>query len=156
MTSLEKIAAIRSPMGTQGVDAYIIPSSDPHLSEYLPAYYKSIAWVSGFSGSAGTLVITKDFAGLWTDGRYFVQAEEQLKDSGFELVKLKVQHAPEYVEWLQETLKPGATVAVDGNITQLDLVRFLQAGLGIKNINLVTESDYISSIWLDRPALSKD
>ncbi|SMO53888.1 aminopeptidase P family protein [Solitalea koreensis] len=156
MTSLEKIAAIRSQMSKQGVDAYIIPSSDPHLSEYLPAYYKSIAWVSGFSGSAGTLVITNDFAGLWTDARYFVQAEEQLKNSGFELMKLKVQNTPEFIEWLQETLKPGAKVAVDGNITQLDLVRFLQSGLRTANIELVTEADYISSIWTDRPALSKE
>ena len=93
MTTKEKIAAIREQMKENGVDAYIIPSADPHISEYLPDHYKCIQFASGFTGSAGTLVITQDFAGLWTDFRYFTQANEQLHNSGFELVKLKIQHA---------------------------------------------------------------
>ncbi|MGJ1316881.1 aminopeptidase P family N-terminal domain-containing protein, partial [Sphingobacterium multivorum] len=96
MKHIEKLAAIREAMKAQGIDGYIIPSSDPHISEYLPERYKCIAWASGFTGSAGTLAITQDFAGLWTDSRYFVQAAEQLAGTGFELVKLKVQGAAEY------------------------------------------------------------
>jgi len=106
-------------MKDQGVDGYIIPSSDPHISEYLPDRYKCIAWTSGFTGSAGTLVITQDFAGLWTDARYFVQANEQLAGTGFELVKLKVQGNAEYAEWLGEKLAKGAKVAFDGNLASL-------------------------------------
>src|SRR5690606_21699724 len=101
---------LRQAMQEQGIDAYIIPSSDPHISEYLPDRYKCIAWTSGFTGSAGTLVITQSFAGLWTDGRYFVQAPAQLAGSGFELVKLKVQGAAEYVDWLASQLGTDAVV----------------------------------------------
>jgi len=110
MTHIEKLNAIRSLMKEQKIDAYIIPSSDPHISEYLPEYYKCITWTSGFTGSAGTLVITQDFAGLWTDSRYFVQANDQLATSGFELVKLKVQHMPEYVTWIANQFTAGGTV----------------------------------------------
>src|SRR5690606_29951097 len=102
MSHRERLSAIRRLMKEQGIDAYIIPSSDPHISEYLPERYKCIAWVSGFTGSAGTLVITADFAGLWTDARYFVQAGEQLQGTGFELVKLKTQGKAEYATWLAE------------------------------------------------------
>src|SRR5690606_12237512 len=114
MTHKEKLAAIRGLMEQERIDAYIIPSSDPHIGEYLPDRYRCIAWASGFTGSAGTLAITQAFAGLWTDSRYFVQANEQLADSGYELVKLKVQHAAEYADWLAGTLPAGATVAFDG------------------------------------------
>ena len=114
MTQLEKLSALRSAMQAQGIDAYIIPSSDPHISEYLPDRYKCIAWTSGFTGSAGTLAITQDFAGLWTDSRYFVQAVEQLEGTGFELVKLKAQGAAEYAPWLASTLKAGDKVVTKG------------------------------------------
>src|SRR5690606_25030253 len=116
MTHVEKLAAIRGLMAQQRIDAYIIPSADPHISEYLPARYQCIAWTSGFTGSAGTLVITADFAGLWTDSRYFVQATEQLAGSGIELVRLRAQGASEYADWLAERLAPGSTVAFDGNL----------------------------------------
>src|SRR5690606_2171313 len=102
MSHIDRLSQIRAQMAQQVIAAYIIPSSDPHISEYLPDRYKSIQWTSGFTGSAGTLVITQDFAGLWTDARYFVQATEQLEETGFELVKLKVQGAAEYAEWLAE------------------------------------------------------
>ena len=100
MTYLEKLQQIRNQMKADNISAYIIPSADPHISEYLPHHYKCIPFLSSFTGSAGTLVITEDFAGLWTDFRYFEQATEQLENSGFELVKQKVQHAPEYIQWL--------------------------------------------------------
>src|SRR5690606_10756166 len=115
----ERLTALRGLMKQQQIDAYVIPSSDPHMSEYLPERYRCIAWASGFTGSAGTLVITQDFAGLWTDSRYFVQAAEQLKDSGYELVKLKTQGTAEYIEWLAERLEPGNTVAFDGKLASV-------------------------------------
>src|SRR4051812_1559087 len=110
MTKQEKLSLIREQMKTNGVSAYIIPSADPHISEYLPDHYKCLEFASGFTGSAGTLVITQDFAGLWADFRYFVQAEEQLRNSGYELVKQKVQHAPEFIDWLYEVMPHGAIV----------------------------------------------
>ncbi|RYG17361.1 MAG: aminopeptidase P family protein, partial [Chitinophagaceae bacterium] len=111
MTFKEKLAAIREQMKNDGVAAYVIPSADPHISEYLPAHYKAIPFASGFTGSAGTLVITQTFAGLWTDSRYFTQAESELNGTGYELVKLEVPHTPEYIGWLLEVLPDGAKVA---------------------------------------------
>src|SRR5690625_1386625 len=121
MKHIEKLAQIREKMKAEGVDGYIITSSDPHISEYLPDRYKCIEWVSGFTGSAGTLAITQDFAGLWTDSRYFVQAKEQLNGTGFELVPLQKQGAFEYVEWLGEQLPKGSRVAFDGQLASLNL-----------------------------------
>ncbi|AFD05717.1 aminopeptidase P family protein [Solitalea canadensis] len=152
MTYKEKLSAIRSQMEQNGVDAYIIPSSDPHISEYLPDHYKCMEWTSGFSGSAGTLVITADFAGLWTDARYFVQAVDQLKDTGFELVKLKIQHTPEYIEWLAEKLQKGATVAFDGKLISAELVKIMKVGFNRFGFNLNTKADFITPIWENRPA----
>src|SRR5690606_9332583 len=119
MTHAEKLAAIRGLMEQRHIAAYIIPSSDPHISEYLPERYQCIAWTSGFTGSAGTLVITSDFAGLWTDSRYFVQATEQLAGSGFELVRLRAQGAAEYADWLAQRLPKGSVVAFDGKLASV-------------------------------------
>ncbi len=88
------LKALRREMKVSGTDAYIIPASDPHLGEYVPAHWKVIAWMTGFTGSAGTVVVTQKFAGLWTDSRYFIQAEEQLEGSGFELVRLRISAYP--------------------------------------------------------------
>src|SRR5690606_2472523 len=132
----ERLTALRGLMKQHQIDAYVIPSSDPHMSEYLPERYRCVAWASGFTGSAGTLVITQDFAGLWTDSRYFVQAAEQLKDSGYQLVKLKVQHAPEYVDWLVEVLPANSVVAFDGQLTSAWLAKTLIAKLEALSINV--------------------
>ncbi|MGN0002044.1 MAG: aminopeptidase P family protein [Sphingobacterium composti] len=153
MSHLERLGKIRSAMSSQGIDAYIIPSSDPHISEYLPDRYKCIAWVSGFTGSAGTLVITPDFAGLWTDARYFVQANEQLEGTGFELVKLKTQGAAEYADWLGEKLPQGAQVAFDGNLASLLVAQTVKNTLKPLGINVNGHVDLLSAIWNDRPAL---
>lgn len=150
---LERLGKIREAMRQQGIDAYIIPSSDPHISEYLPDRYKCIAWVSGFTGSAGTLVITHDFAGLWTDARYFVQANEQLQGSGFELVKLRIQGAAEYAEWLAEKLSAGAKVAFDGNLASLLVAQTVKNTFEPLQIEVDGHTDLLSSIWDDRPAL---
>ncbi|UIR55287.1 aminopeptidase P family protein [Sphingobacterium sp. SRCM116780] len=153
MTHSEKLAAIRGLMKDQGVDGYIIPSSDPHISEYLPDRYKCIAWTSGFTGSAGTLVITQDFAGLWTDARYFVQANEQLAGSGFELVKLKVQGNAEYADWLGEQLTKGAKVAFDGNLASLLVAQSVQQILTPLEIQVDGHVDLLSPLWEGRPSL---
>ena len=153
MTHIEKLAAIRSLMKERGIDAYIIPSSDPHISEYLPEYYKCIAWTSGFTGSAGTLVITQDFAGLWTDSRYFVQANEQLAGTGFELVKLKVQHAAEYVTWIASQFNGNATVAFDGNLASLAVANAVNSSLKPLNFTIDGHADLLDPIWNNRPEL---
>lgn len=153
MSHLERLAQIRAAMKSQGIDAYIIPSSDPHISEYLPERYKCIAWVSGFTGSAGTLVITQDFAGLWTDARYFVQANEQLAGTGFELVKLKTQGAAEYADWLSEQLQEGAQVAFDGNLASLLVAHTVKSILEPLQIKVNGHVDLLSAIWNDRPEL---
>lgn len=153
MSHLERLTKIRGLMKEQGIDAYIIPSSDPHISEYLPERYKCIAWTSGFSGSAGTLVVTQDFAGLWTDARYFVQAPEQLKGSGFELVKLKVQHMPEYVEWLGDKLNVGAKVAFDGNLASVLVAQTVKNLLEPRGITVDGHVDLLGAIWDGRPEL---
>src|SRR5690606_26795681 len=153
MKYIDKLSSIRSLMKEKGVDAYIIPSSDPHISEYLPERYNCIAWTSGFTGSAGTLVITADFAGLWTDSRYFVQAAEQLASTGFELVKLKAQGKPEFVEWLAKTLRPGDTVAFDGNLAAVSLAQAVQQELLPLGILINGEIDFLEIVWKDRPTL---
>lgn len=153
MTHIEKLSAIRSLMNEKQIDAYIIPSSDPHISEYLPEYYKCIAWTSGFTGSAGTLVITQNFAGLWTDSRYFVQGNEQLANTGFELVKLKVQHMPEYVDWIATQFTDGGTVAFDGNLASLAVATAIQATLTAIGFTINGHVDLLSPIWKNRPAL---
>jgi Xaa-Pro aminopeptidase len=155
MTYPEKLAQIRQQMKADNVSAYIVLSADPHISEYLPHHYKCIPFLSGFTGSAGTLVITEDFAGLWSDFRYFEQATEQLENSGFELVKQKVQHAPEYIQWLAEKLPAGATIASNEKLVSILLGELFTHEFSLKGINLV-DKDYIGTIWSDRPALPKE
>lgn len=156
MNYIEKLAQIREKMKAEGVDGYVIPSSDPHISEYLPDRYKCIEWVSGFTGSAGTLAITQDFAGLWTDSRYFVQAKEQLEGTGFELVPLQKQGAFEYIEWLGEQLPKGSRVAFDGQLASVNLAKALKTILKPKNIQVRGDLDILADLWTDRPELPKE
>lgn len=152
MTFQEKLNAIRTQMKADGTDAYIIPSADPHISEYLPDHYKCIAFATGFKGSVSTVVITQDFAGLWADFRYFEQAEEQLKGSGYQLVKLKVQHTPEYITWLGETLGQSAVIAFDEKLVAVSLGQLLEQQLAYKGITF-KHRDYLNPIWENRPSL---
>jgi Xaa-Pro aminopeptidase len=153
MNHKDRLAAIRQQMQEQGLSAYIIPSADPHISEYLPDRYKCIYFASGFTGSAGTLVVTQDFAGLWTDARYFVQAKDQLAGSGFELVKLQAQHAPEYIGWLADRLDQGEVVAYDAKLISVGLAELLEHELAPLGIELATDRDLLDAIWEDRPEL---
>ncbi|WP_316840705.1 aminopeptidase P family protein [Pedobacter gandavensis] len=155
MTYQEKLSAIRSQMKADNVQAYIIPSADPHISEYLPDHYKCIPFASGFTGSAGTLVITHDFAGLWTDFRYFEQAAEELENSGFELVKQKIQHAPEYIQWLGTKLEKGAIVASNEKLVSILLGDLLTQQFAFKGL-VLADKDYLSPIWENRPALPSE
>jgi Xaa-Pro aminopeptidase len=148
----EKLAAIRQQMKADGVNAYIIPSADPHISEYLPSHYKCIAFATGFKGSVSTAVITENFAGLWADSRYFEQAEEQLQGSGFELVKLKAQGAAEYVQWLAQELPQAAKIAFDEKMVSVLLGQILAQQLAYKNIEFLNK-DYLNPIWKNRPPL---
>jgi Xaa-Pro aminopeptidase len=148
----ERIAALRGVMQQRGVAACIVPTADPHLSEYLPGHWTAREWLSGFTGSSGTLVVTADFAGVWTDSRYFSQAERQLAGSGVELVKLNVPHTPEHVEWLCNRVKPGDKVACAADMLSLATERSLRKQLAQRGAELV-EDDLPSAIWNDRPSL---
>jgi len=152
MTYQQKLNSIREQMKKNGVAAYIIPSADPHISEYLPDHYKCLYFAPGFTGSAGVLVITQEFAGLWTDFRYFVQANEQLQNTGYQLVKLKIQHAPEYIEWLKNTLDDNAVVAYNDKLLSVLLGELLETQLAEKNISFKS-FDFLDPIWTDRPSL---
>lgn len=155
MEKNEKLTKLREAMTDNEIAAYIIPSSDPHISEYLPDRFKNIEWLSGFTGSAGTLVITHNFAGLWTDSRYFVQAREQLEGTGFELVKLKNQGAPEYIEWLYEKFNKGDIIAFDGELVSISLALHIKNSLEAKGLQIRENVDLLNAIWVDRPSLPK-
>ncbi len=156
MNRMKNLEKLRRLMAGSDFDAYIIPSTDPHMGEYVPAYWQARTWLSGFTGSAGTLVVTKDFAGLWTDSRYFLQAEAELKDSGIELVKLIVPHTPEHVDWLLKKLPIGSVIALDGSVVSADSVKYIKNVLASKQIEVVTDEDLITPIWTDRPTLPTD
>ncbi|MEH3115177.1 aminopeptidase P family protein [Pedobacter terrae] len=152
MTFAEKLQDLRQLMLAEQVDAYIITSADPHISEYLPVHYKAIPFACGFTGSAGTLVITQDFAGLWTDSRYFTQAGSQLMGTGYGLVKLKVPHTPEYIGWLSEVLPSGAKVGFNYELITVALAHEVQYTLAQCKID-IRHVDFISTIWQDRVGL---
>lgn len=153
MRVAQKIAALRKSMTIEGLDAYIIPSSDPHLSEYLPAHWQSRAWLSGFTGSAGTLVVTQEHAGLWTDSRYFLQAERQLKGSGIALHKLTIAHTAEHLEWLKNNMQEGSKLGFDGKVFSAAQVRQMARMLESKHIILQGDPDLFEKIWTNRPPL---
>lgn len=150
----KRLELLRNAMKGSGIDAYIIPMSDPHLSEYIPSYWKSIEWLCGFSGSAGTLLITQEEASLWTDGRYWLQAQKQLQDTGFALQKSSKTHT--YTPHLISILKPSAIVGIDGRIISSQAKNELEAKLKEHSISLNSHCDLISDLWENRPALKKE
>ena len=154
----ERISQLRQVLKNNDISALIIPSADPHLSEYLPEYWQGRQWLSGFTGSVGTLVVSHDFAGLWADSRYWVQAAAQLEDTGITLQKLQ-PGSPNHAQWLAENLDVGDSVAIDGNVLSLaEQDRLLDAFDEVADseedgIRLITELDLLGEIWQDRPAL---
>jgi len=151
-TIKDRITSLREALKANDITALIVPSADPHLSEYLPEYWQGRLWLSGFTGSVGTLVVTQDFAGVWTDSRYFVHAAAQLEGTGITLQKLQ-KGSPNHIEWLAENLQAGNSVAVDGNVLSLSEQDRLVDALADNDIRILTSQDVLSDVWQDRPAL---
>ena len=139
----------------EGIHAFITPSTDPHAGEYIPERWKARRWISGFTGSAGTAVVTTDQAALWTDSRYFIQATEQLAGTGFELMKEKIEGTPTIAEWLGSVLPQGCVVAVDAWVNTTSEVESLSNELKAYGLTLRTDIDPYAEIWTDRPAIPK-
>ena len=152
----ERVNRLRNLMKSKGITAYIIPTADPHQSEYVAEYYKTRAWISGFTGSAGTVVITSDSANLWVDGRYYIQAENQIKDTEYKLFKLGLAGVPNYIQWLKDNLKDGDVVGFDGRVFSQSIFEKLEKEFSHLDIDYVDEYDLVGEIWHDRPALLKE
>lgn len=148
-----RIAQLREVLARAGVHALLVPSADPHLSEYLPGRWQGREWLSGFTGSMGTLVVAADRAALFADSRYWVQAEAELAGTGIELVKIPTGHSAAHIDWLAQQVPRGAVVAVDGQVLGLASASALQAALEAAGVQLRTDVDLLDAIWPDRPAL---
>lgn len=146
----ERINELRKLMKEKGINVYLIPTSDPHQSEYVADYYKGRTWISGFTGSAGTVIVTQDEAILWTDGRYFIQAENELKDSEYKLYKMATPGYPTYIEYLKEKLKSGDTLGFDGRMVNQADYEKLKITVD-ENIEFKDEFDLVGEIWDSRP-----
>lgn len=156
MNITTRIQELRRLMAENNIDAYIISNSDPHQSEYMAEYWKCRSWISGFIGSAGIVVITKDDGGLWTDGRYYIQAEKQLAGSGIRLFKAAEPNVPSYTKWLSDTLKEGNCVGFDGWVFNTNMVRDMEKNFTQKGIKINKTLNLIESIWKDRPEISSN
>ncbi|RRW55179.1 aminopeptidase P family protein [Pseudomonas moraviensis] len=148
----QRLAHTRELMRREGIHALLVPSADPHLSEYLPGYWQGRQWLSGFHGSVGTLIVTADFAGVWADSRYWEQATKELNGSGIELVKLQPGQ-PSPLDWLAEQTPEGGVVAVDGAVMAVASARTLSSKLEVRGARLRTDIDLLQEVWRDRPSL---
>ncbi|AIQ53218.1 aminopeptidase P family protein [Paenibacillus sp. FSL R7-0331] len=155
MNIKDRVEQLRQLMRANLMEAYIIPSYDAHQSEYVAEHWKGREWISGFTGSAGTVVITLEDAGLWTDGRYYIQAEEQLAGSGIRLFRMADPGVPFYSEWLADVLKEGSVVGFDGNVFSIQMVRRMEKDLQAKSITLNVNQDFIGALWENRPEIPK-
>lgn len=151
-----RLSALRTFMYENAIDAFIIPSTDAHLSEYPATHWESRIWISGFTGSAGTVVVTKDKAGLWTDSRYFIQGAEQLKGTTIDLFKEGLPDTPTIVEWLSLVLEKGSTIGIDAQVYAAKDALTLRHSLSRKGLNLSTDKDPFAKIWTDRPTLPEN
>lgn len=151
-----RIAALRLAMQRERIHAVLVPSSDPHLSEYLPERWKGREWLSGFTGSMGTLVVTPDHALLFADSRYWQQAERELAGTGIALFKIKSGASPEHIDWLAAHVPRQHVVAVDGAVFGLAAMRALESALRAQSVTLRTDCDLLASIWPDRPTLPQE
>lgn len=150
----ERIAKLRALMVEKGIDAYVVPTADFHQSEYVGEHFKARKYITGFSGSYGTAVICQDDAGLWTDGRYFFQATNELEGSGVRLMKMFVGDTPSVTEYLADKIPEGGKVGFDGRVLSMDEGKEYEDALSPKNISIDYEEDLIDQIWEDRPPLS--
>ena len=151
MNTTEKIDLLRKLMKERYIDALIVPTDDPHKSEYVAEYWQIRKWLTGFSGSAGTAVITMDKVILWTDFRYYIQAEKQLKGSGFKLFRMGEQGVPSFTKWLKDNLQPEDSIGIDSNVFSAANVKELKKEFDEKGILLNPSVDIISQLWMDRP-----
>lgn len=155
-TIAERLSALRIKMNKRGIDLAIIPHVDPHQSEYMSTHWHLREFFSGFNGSAGTLVVSKNEALLWTDSRYFLQAEQQLQGTEIKLMKQALPGTPSIPIYICDHLKPGDTVGVDGMLFSINAAKELRQTLGEHGIKLVTDFNPASGIWLDRPELPRN
>ena len=149
-----ELTALRRRMAAAGVDAYLIPTDDFHGSEYVGDHFKCRAYVSGFTGSAGTLIVLQDQAGLWTDGRYFLQADAQLAGSGIDLYKMGMPGVPDEAAFLKDALRSGQVLGFDGRTVTARRFHTLEKALAGRGVRFQTELDLAGDIWEDRPSLS--
>lgn len=149
----ERIHALRMTFRPNNIKAFIIPSTDPHLSEYVAPYWMSREWISGFTGSAGTAVILMDKAGLWTDSRYFLQAEKELEGSGITLYKEMLPETPSITKFLCQNLKPGESVSIDGKMFSVQQVEQMKEDLAPYQLQVNLFADPLKNIWKDRPSM---
>lgn len=150
----ERIEKLRGLMAERNMDAYLVPTSDYHESEYVGEHFACRKYITGFSGSAGTALITKDWAGVWTDGRYFVQAAAELKDTGVELMRMGQEGVPSLEEYLEQNLPQSGVLGFDGRVINAKMGEELQRRLEDKNVSFAYTESLIDTIWEDRPALS--
>src|SRR6266702_349517 len=153
-TFARRIELLRGAMAREALAAVLVPSSDPHISEYLPEHWQGRQWLSGFTGSVGTLVVTADFAGVWVDSRYWTQAEAQLAGTGVQLMKMfgGQQSAP-HIDWLAQNVPAGASVGVDGAVLGVAAARALTDALTARGVELRMDLDLLDTVWPQRPSL---
>ena len=149
----ERIAALRRVMEKEGVDYYMVPTADFHNSEYVDRYFKVREYLSGFTGSNGTLVVSRTEAGLWTDGRYFIQAENELAGTGIRLFRMLDEGVPTIQEYLRQNMKEGQTLGFDGRVVDTAQGCRLEKALEDKKIRILYEKDLADQVWTDRPSL---
>lgn len=149
----ERVEHVREALARHGAAALLVPSADPHLSEYLPGRWQGREWLSGFTGSMGTLAITLNQAALFADSRYWVQAEKELQGSGISLVKIPSAVGTHHVDWLAQNLKRGELVLADGQVLGLAAAQTLRNLLDANGVQLRTDVDLLTEVWPDRPAL---
>lgn len=148
-----RIERLRDAMTANGVHAVFVPSSDPHLSEYLPDRWQGRQYLSGFTGSVGSLVVTLDRAALFADSRYWTQAEAQIAGSGIQLEKMATGASTNYIDWISKQLQPGQTLAVDGQVLGLSLANAMRGAMQRAGVTLRTDLDLLNAAWSDRPGL---
>lgn len=151
----ERLKSLRNLMKEKEISAHIVPTKDPHASEYVARHYKGRSFISGFTGSAGTALITRDKAFLWADGRYFIQAENELKDSEYKLMKMGEKDVPSLKQWLKDNLKDGEKLGFDGRLFSQKEVEDFKKVFKEKNIEFVDGFDLVGEVWTDRPELPR-
>ena len=147
---------LREKMRERGIDVYVVPTSDYHESEYVSEHFACRRYITGFTGSAGTAVVTMEKAGLWTDGRYFVQAAKQLEGSGVTLQKMGVEGVPTILEYLRQAMPEGGTLGFDGRVINELLGEEMEAAVAVRHAKIAYGEDLVGMIWADRPALSRE